>query len=374
MITQNYKKIFICATEQSGDNIGSGIIKELLNINPNLKFDGVGGNKMKGLLDLQFYSINHFKTMGFFEIFFSLNKYIKMILFLSKKILANKYDLIITIDSPDFNYPLIKSIRKKKNYIKVVHIVAPTVWAWREYRAKKFANIFDEIFVLFKFEEKYFNRYNLKTTYIGHPIYYINTNKNFYPNDNYIAFLPGSRLGELNSLFIFFKIAYEQILNNKYNIKIFIPTLPHLEKQIRCKVKNWKISTVITTDIELINEYYQKTKFALVCSGTASLEVAKRHIPQLIIYKFNFFTVLLIKKFIKVKYANIINIIEGKMIIPELTNSNLKTNIFKTKFNELLTNKESNISQISNIKKILDKMDIDSPPYKIAAERLINLF
>ena len=60
------------------------------------------------------------------------------------------------------------------------------------------------------------------------------------------------------------------------------------------------------------------------------------------------------------------------MIIPELTNSHLKTNIFKTKFNELITNKESNISQISKIKKILDKMDIDSPPYKIAAERLIN--
>lgn len=114
MNIHNYKNVFICATEQSGDNIGSCIINELLIKNKNIKFDGVGGSKISPFLNNQYFSLNDFKSIGIFEILPSLIKYIKMIIFLSKKIISNNYDLVITIDSPDFNYPLVKRIRKKK--------------------------------------------------------------------------------------------------------------------------------------------------------------------------------------------------------------------------------------------------------------------
>ena len=200
MNIHNYKNVFICATEQSGDNIGSCIINELLIKNKNIKFDGVGGSKISPFLNNQYFSLNDFKSIGIFEILPSLIKYIKMIIFLSKKIISNNYDLVITIDSPDFNYPLVKRIRKKKYNKKVIQIVAPTVWAWREYRAKKFAKLFDEIFILFNFENSYFSKFKLKTTFIGHPIFYIE-NRNKIKKDNYIAFLPGSRLSEVKKLF-----------------------------------------------------------------------------------------------------------------------------------------------------------------------------
>ena len=77
--------------------------------------------------------------MGIIEILFSLKKYLKIINNLSKYIDKHQYDLIITIDSPDFNYPLSKKIRKYQQDIKIIHFVAPTVWAWRANRAKKFA-------------------------------------------------------------------------------------------------------------------------------------------------------------------------------------------------------------------------------------------
>ena len=109
--------------------------------------------------------------------------------------------------------------------------MAPTVWAWREYRAKKFAKLFDEIFILFNFENSYFSKFKLKTTFIGHPIFYIE-NRNKIKKDNYIAFLPGSRLSEVKKLFSFFQIAYEQLLIINPDITIFIPTLPHLDQSI----------------------------------------------------------------------------------------------------------------------------------------------
>ena len=369
MNIHNYKNVFICATEQSGDNIGSCIINELLIKNKNIKFDGVGGSKISPFLNNQYFSLNDFKSIGIFEILFSLIKYIKMIIFLSKKIISNNYDLVITIDSPDFNYPLIKRIRKKKYNKKVIQIVAPTVWAWREYRAKKFAKLFDEIFILFDFENSYFSKFGLKTTFIGHPIFYIE-NRNKIKKDNYIAFLPGSRLNEVKKLFSFFQIAYEQLLIIKPDITIFIPTLPHLEKIISVYVDRWKIKTIITTDKILIEKYYLISKFALVCSGTASLEIAKRKIPQLVIYKLNFLTEIILKKFVKVRYANIINIVANKMIVPELTNSSLTKKKFIKYFVNLITDFDSNEKQIIAINSYLKQIETKQPPFTIAAKKI----
>ena len=140
-LIKNNLKIFISATEQSGDNIGYNLIKEIIKTNNKIIFEGVGGEKMSSYLNKQFFSLNDFNTMGIFEILFSIRKFIKMIKYLANIIKNNNYDLIITIDSPDFNYPLAKEIKKNKYKNNIIHIVAPTVWAWREYRAKNFSKI-----------------------------------------------------------------------------------------------------------------------------------------------------------------------------------------------------------------------------------------
>ena len=114
------KKIFICATEQSGDNIGEKILEKLINKYPMLIIDGVGGSKMKPFMQNQFYSLIDFKSIGIIEILFSINKYLKIINSLSNHIAKHQYDLIITIDSPDFNYPLSKKIRKCQQDIKII--------------------------------------------------------------------------------------------------------------------------------------------------------------------------------------------------------------------------------------------------------------
>ena len=109
-----HKKIFICATEQSGDNIGYNIMHELLKIDNSIIFDGVGGGKMSPFLKNHYYSLKNFNSLGIIEVIFSIRRYLKMISTLITKIISNDYDLIITIDSPDFHYPLVKKLRNKK--------------------------------------------------------------------------------------------------------------------------------------------------------------------------------------------------------------------------------------------------------------------
>ena len=364
------KKIFICATEQSGDNIGKNILEKLIVYYPSLIVDGVGGSEMKPYMRNQYYSLADFKSMGIVEILFSIKKYIKIINILSKLIISRKYNLIITIDSPDFNYPLSKKIRNYGYSGKIIQVVAPTVWAWRAYRAKQFAKIFDELLTLFKFENKFFEKFSLNVTCIGHPIHYIKNQSNLLNEKNMIAFLPGSRLGEIKSLFPYYQLAYEQLLQINLDYKIFIPTLPHLENEILHRIKKWKIITIVTTKKNEIENYFLKTKTALVCSGTASLEIAKRGIPQLIIYKLNILTEFIASFLVKVKYANIINILENKMIIPELTNSKLKKIIFIKKFNDLIINEKLNDIQIIEVNKVISKIQMSKPPIEIACERI----
>ena len=363
-----YKKIFICATEQSGDNIGEKILEKLIKKYPMLIIDGVGGAKMKPFMQNQFYSLKDFKSMGIIEILFSIKKYLKIINSLSKYIAKHKYDLIITIDSPDFNYPLSKKIKKYQQDTTIIHFVAPTVWAWRSSRAKKFAKVYNEIFTLFSFENKFFEKYNLKSTCIGHPIYYIKNNSNVVKTKNNVAFLPGSRMGEIKSLFIYYQLAYEQLMKMNSKLQIFIPTLPHLREEIIERTKKWKMDTIIIMDNKQMENYFLKTKIALVCSGTASLEIAKRGIPQLVIYKLNFFTELIVRFFIRIKFANILNILENKMIIPEITNSNLKKNFFIKQFNNLLIDEKSNCKQIEKVNKAISKIELLKPPFEIAFE------
>ena len=374
MINKN-KKIFICATEQSGDNIGYNIMHELLKIDNSIIFDGVGGGKMSPFLKNHYYSLKNFNSLGIIEVVFSIRRYLKMISTLISKIISNDYDLVITIDSPDFNYPLVKKLRKLKYKNKIIQVVAPSVWAWREYRAKNFSLVFDEMFVLFKFEIKYFQQHNLKTTFIGHPIHYLDKTPNIETKKILnIVFMPGSRLSELKKLFPYFELAYEYLLKNSSKVTIFIPTLPHLEQKIKTLVDHWKINTIVSSNISEIEKNFKIISKALVCSGTASLEIAKRNIPQLVIYKLNIITELIVNLFIKIKYANIINIIENKMIIPEITNSNLNKKVFIEEFIKLISDEELASNQIKNINRTLKKIAVEEPPYSFAANLIFSYF
>ena len=367
-------KLFFCATEQSGDNIGVQILSKLNKKKNKYIFDGVGGNKMSPYLRKEYFSLKDFKSIGIIEIIGSIIKYLSMIEKLSDNIIKKKYKIVVTIDSPDFNYRLAKKIRTKGYTGKIIHVVSPTVWAWRKNRAKEFAKIFNKILLIFPFEKKIFNKYNLETKFIGHPIYYIKNIKNNF-NKKYIAFLPGSRENEILSLIKYYEIISNYLIKNSFKYRIFIPTLPHLKKKLLNLTKNWKYKPIIETNHINIEKKYSQTSIAVVCSGTATLEITRRKIPQLIIYKLNFLTEIILKIFAYIKYANIINIMANKIIIPELINSNLNEKTILKEFKLLLNNylKKNNL-QIKHSEKYLKKLMLKKSPGDLASKEIEKLF
>ncbi len=367
------KKIFICCTEQSGENIAYNISKRLEKYN--YQIDGVGGQLSQKYFTKKYFDISIFKSLGFIEIILSIPKFIKIINFLLLKILKYNYDLVILIDSPDFNYQLAKKLKKNNFNNKIIQIVAPTVWAWREGRAKKFSLVYDEILTLFKFEKKYFEKYGLKTTFIGHPVSQINSN--FTENNKQkklISFLFGSRENEIIKLYPYFNIIHDYLIkNNIHQYELFIPTLPHLKEIIQKITNNWKIKLIISDDFNENENLYKKVFVSVTCSGTASLEISKRMIPQIVIYKLNLITFFIFSFLINIRFANILNILNNKMIITEVVNNKLNKKNLLFAFNKLISDQSFRDNQIKNVKESIFEIDSLSNPYEICEKRITDI-
>jgi len=367
------KKIFICCTEQSGENIAYNICKRLEKYN--YQIDGVGGQLSQKYFTKKYFDISIFKSLGFIEIILSIPKFIKIINFLLLKILKYNYDLVILIDSPDFNYQLAKKLKKNNFNNKIIQIVAPTVWAWREGRAKKFSLVYDEILTLFKFEKKYFEKYGLKTTFIGHPVSQINSNfTETNKQKKLISFLFGSRENEIFKLYPYFNIIHDYLIkNNLHQYELFIPTLPHLKEIIQKITNNWKIKLIISDDFNENENFYKKVFVSVTCSGTASLEISKRMIPQIVIYKLNFITFFIFSFLINIRFANILNILNNKMIITEVINNKLNKKNLLFAFNQLISDQSFRDNQIKNVKESIFEIDSLSNPYEICEKRVTDI-
>ena len=340
---KNNLKVFFVATEQSGDNLGSELMKQFnSNIYYNFDFCRIGGDLMinEGLCITN--HLSEFKSIGFIEII----KNLKSIFSILNKNVYNaikfKPDLIITIDSPDFSFRFVKKLKNNKVNSKFIHYVAPTVWAWRPWRAKYISGLYDLLLTIFPFENKYFEKYGLKTTFIGNPICNFCLELSMNKKREYIGLLPGSRLSEINSLFPYYKSLNDYININYPKYRVFMPTLPYLKNSLKKLTFDWKIKPIITDDKREIEEYLSKCKISIVCSGTATLEMLIKKIPIIVTYKLNIFTEILFSLFVKTKFANIINIIAKKEIVFELTNHNLTKKRLIKKFDLLF---RSNILQ-----------------------------
>lgn len=352
------KKIFIIAGEKSGDLIGSKIAKQI--DKEKFEISGIGGEMMKKSGVKIFSSINDISVMGIFEVIPKLFKILKKIKETAKYIIESGQDIVLTIDAPDFCFRVAKLVKKldKNKKIKFVHFIAPSVWVYRENRAKKIAKIYDLLFCILPFEPPYFEKYGLKSVFVGHPIFDKNSleyefnrkNINYNSDSNIISITTGSRKSEVKILLPIILEVLKNLKQKYRNLEFHILATENTINIINNILKDKKIDYIkINLEQEEKNKILANSLLAIAKSGTNTLEITGYSVPIVVIYKFNFFTNL-IAKFIRMisttKYANIINIIAKKENIPELIldDCNAK-NIFEKTCN-LIDNKELRLKQI----------------------------
>tara|TARA_B100001093_G_scaffold421970_1_gene414429 strand:- start:310 stop:1446 length:1137 start_codon:yes stop_codon:yes gene_type:complete len=319
------KKIFILTGEPSGDKLASTVVSKLQQNNSDIKYLSVGGPHLKKLGVKSIYDLKEVTYIGFTSVILNFFKIRNKINKTVKEIIEFNPDILFSVDSPDFTLRIAQKVKNINPNIKIIHYVAPQVWVWREGRVKNFKKFLDHVLLLFNFEKKYFDKENIKNTFVGHPL--LENRENIKTNltniiDNkkkIISVYAGSRTSETNILLPIL-LNFIKLMNEKFNEYNFVF---HAIDQNKDLIKN-EINKTNFNNVEVISDDNIKSQilsnsiFAVTKSGTVSLEICNAKVPSIIIYKMNFINYFIIKFLVKTKFANIINIINQKEIIPEL--------------------------------------------------------
>jgi len=332
------KKIFILTGEPSGDKLASTVISKLKLNNSDIEYSCVGGVHLNSLGIKSIYDLKEVTYIGFTSVLLNLFKIKKKIDETIDKIIEFKPDILFSVDSPDFTLRVAEKVKKINPNIKTVHYVAPQVWVWREGRVKKFKKFLDHVLLLFNFEKKYFDKENIKNTFVGHPLLEkSNKAKTDFSNlikkdKKIISLFAGSRSSE-TSILLPILIDFIKLMNDQYNDYLFVFHATDENKNyINDNIKRTNLDNIeVISDENIKSQILSNSLFAVSKSGTVSLEICNAKVPSIIIYKMNLLNFMIVKFLVKTKYANVINIINNKEVIPELIQNECNPKeIFKT--------------------------------------------
>lgn len=323
-------RIMLVAGEISGDNLGSSLISSLKKIYPNATFEGIGGSQMirAGLHSL--YSMDILSVMGLVEVLKKLPKIVKLRKNILKHCKTSPPDIYIGIDAPDFNLPI--ELKLKKIGIKTIHYVSPSIWAWRIGRIKKIKKATDIVFSILPFEENFYKKNNHKAIFVGHPMankipliendYTIRSEFQINLDKKVIAVLPGSRAQEIIRMLPVFLKSLSQLRKKGYQFDILLPVA---DQNLHRQIYQYEL-LIKQLDIQIIDgnsgNVLQACDFALITSGTATLEAMLYKKPMVIGYKVNSLTAIIMKQLLTTKFVGLPNILAGESIVPELLQEN----------------------------------------------------
>ena len=373
------KKIFIVTGEPSGDKLASTVIANLKSLNPNIEYLCVGGDNLKYLGVKSIYNLEEITYLGFTRVLLNLFKINNKINQTVEAILDFNPDILFTVDSPDFTLRVAEKVKKKNPNIKTIHYIAPQVWVWREGRAKKIKKFIDHILLLFNFEKKYFEKEKISCEFVGHPLLDNKRNDGIHidqiieKNKAIISIFAGSRISEINILMPIL-LNFIKLMKSTYNdITYVFHSNRDLNESIYLSIKNSGLSNCeVIIDDKIKSHILRKSIFAIVKSGTVSLEVCNAKIPSIILYKMNFINFLLIKALVKIKYANIINIVANEEIIPELLQSKCNAENIHNTVGKFLENPLQIKEQVIRTQVVLNKLRTKRVSSELASHALNN--
>ena len=355
------KKIFILTGEPSGDKLASTVISRLKLENSEIEYLSVGGSHLKNLGINTIFDLKEITYLGFTSVLFNIFKIRAKINTTVDEILKFNPDILFSVDSPDFTLRVAERVKKINQNIKIIHYVAPQVWVWRKNRVKKIKNFVDHMILLFNFEKKYFDDENISNTFVGHPLIENSQNtetiiENILPKDRkIISLFPGSRKSETNVLLPIL-IDFIKLMNKKYKDYFFYFHATEENKNfILEKVKQSNIDNLdVASEESIKSKILSNSVFAVSKSGTVSLQICNFNIPSIIIYKLSFINFMIFKMLVNVKFANIINIINDREVIPELLQNECNASEIYKSVIYFLKNPELIRKQLNDCSKTLD--------------------
>jgi lipid-A-disaccharide synthase len=365
-------KYYLIAGERSGDLHGSNLVKELKRRDPESEFRGFGGDEMQktGVTLAVHYA--ELAIMGVSDVLLGIFKILRLVRKCKQDILDYDPDVLILIDFGAFNLRIAGFAEKKG--IKVFYYISPKVWAWNQSRALKIKRTVDRMFVILPFEKDFYKKFDYEVDFVGNPVadavrsHSINKSfieiNNLDPEKKIIALLPGSRKQELRKMLPVMKQVAER--NPQFQFVVAgVNSLPAGLYEIVSEVRNVSVAFEQTYDL------LAHADAAIVTSGTATLETALWHVPQVVIYKSDTLNYFAGKLLIKVKYISLVNLIADKEVVKELLHNNVQADVVSKEFLKIANESDQRRFQLKEYEKLSQDLGQQNPS-AMAAELMFK--
>ncbi|MEM9048192.1 MAG: lipid-A-disaccharide synthase [Pseudomonadota bacterium] len=383
-------RLFLVAGELSGDRLGGSLMQALRKRAPGVAFFGLGGPLMsaQGLAPL--FPISETAVMGLVEVLPRIRRILRRIDETARAAIEADPDALVTIDSPDFGLRVAARFKKARPETPVIHYVAPSVWAWRPGRAKRMARHVDHVLALLPFEPPYMAAAGMGCSFVGHPAVELDRplptaraawRARFGPGP-VLCVLPGSRRGEVRRLLPLFGATVAKLARRHAGLAVVVPAALHVVDQVEQGVSDWPCPVTLLDPREASAEAADRRKLAafagadaaLSASGTVVLELAAMGCPMVAAYRVNHLTSLIIRHIVKVRTANLVNLLTEDDAVPEYLQEYATPDVLAAALDPLLRNGAARDAQIAAQERAMLRIGRgDTSPSDRAAQAVLSV-
>ena len=377
--TETGRKIFLIATEESGDRLGAHLMKVLRQrLGGAVQFEGVGGRAMarEGLTSL--FPIEELSIIGFAAVVKQLPKILRLIGQTATAVTEASPDILVIIDSPDFTHRVAKRVRASDPKIPIVNYVSPSVWAWRPGRARAMLTYVDHVLAVLPFEPEAYRRLRgPPCSYVGHPLTEQLASLRPAPAEikrrddapPVLLVLPGSRRSEIRHHMAVFGQALARLRDEGVAFELVLPTMPHLQDAVAEALKAWPVQPRVVIGEKEKRAVFRIAHAALAKSGTVTLELALSGVPMVTAYRTSAVEAMVFRRVLNVSSVILANLVIGENVIPEFLQEDCTPEKLARALREVLGDSALRRQQIEAFAKIDQIMSTgNQPPSARAAD------
>jgi lipid-A-disaccharide synthase len=369
------EEILIVAGEASADLHAARALTELRALRPGLRAFGVGGPALRAAGLEALYPAEEISVMGLLEVLPRLPRIISILRGLVRAARTRRPRVALLVDLPDFNLRL--AARLKRQGVKVVYYVSPTIWAWRKGRVAQIARVVDRMLCILPFEPDAYRGSGVQARFVGHPfaerplpaaptVY--REALGLAPDRTTIAIVPGSRRGEIERLLPPMLDAAERLRANHPDAQFVLPVAPTLDRALLAP----HLAAHATLDVRLVDgrtaEAVGASDAALVKSGTSTLEAGLMLRPMVVAYRLAWLSYFIGRLLIKLTHFSLVNLLAGREVVPELLQGEVTGQRLAEALERVLAEGPARQAQLAGLREVRATLGEPGAPERVARE------
>jgi lipid-A-disaccharide synthase len=375
------RRIFLIATEESGDRLGAKLMKVLRQrLGGAVQFEGVGGQSMarEGLVSL--FPIEELSIIGLAAVVQQLPMILRRIRQTADAVTQASPDILVIIDSPDFTHRVARRVRARDPSIPIIDYVSPSVWAWRPGRARAMCAYVDHVLALLPFEpEEYRRLRGPPCSYVGHPLTEqtallrpgVDEQKRRDGQPPVLLVLPGSRGSEINHHMAVFGETLGRLQAEGVTFELILPTMPHLQEAVADGLKSWKVVPRVVVGEQEKRAAFRIAHAAFAKSGTATLELAIAGVPMVAAYRAGAIEAWIMRRMIQLSSVILANLVIGENVVPEFIQQDCTPEKLLPALREILSDSPLRRRQVEAFARIDSIMSTGNQPPSVRAADIV---